>query len=39
MTAIALALPGVGASTLVVDGTACVGGNAMSFAASFEEVW
>lgn len=36
---VALMLPGVSAATLIVDGTACVGGNVLSFAASFDEVW
>ncbi|CAN0350476.1 unnamed protein product [Ectocarpus sp. 12 AP-2014] len=39
MTKIALLLPGVSASTAVVDGTACVGGNAISFVSAFDEVW
>lgn len=35
------ALPGVDSSTRIVDGTACVGGNVISFAAdgAFSEVW
>ena len=36
---ITLTLPGVWTSTVVVDGTACVGGNAISFASTFDEVW
>ncbi|CBJ32895.1 conserved unknown protein [Ectocarpus siliculosus] len=39
MTKIALLLPGVSASTAIVDGTACVGGNAISFVSAFDEVW
>lgn len=39
MSNIALLLPGVTASTTIVDGTACVGGNAISFVSAFDEVW
>jgi hypothetical protein len=38
ITEILLALPGVDSGTPVIDGTACVGGNVISFAAHFEHV-
>lgn len=39
ISSITLMLPGVSTSTVVIDGTACVGGNAISFASIFDEVW
>ncbi|CAN0197835.1 unnamed protein product, partial [Hapterophycus canaliculatus] len=39
MSNITLLLPGVSVSTAVIDGTACVGGNAISFVSAFDEVW
>ncbi|CAM9565206.1 unnamed protein product [Scytosiphon promiscuus] len=39
MSNIALLLPGVSVATAVIDGTACVGGNAISFVSAFDEVW
>ncbi|CAN0481895.1 unnamed protein product, partial [Laminaria digitata] len=39
ISSIALLLPEVTEATAVVDATACVGGNAISFANSFQEVW
>jgi hypothetical protein len=41
LTEIVHKLPGVGLGTLVVDGTACVGGNLLSFASSghFQSIW
>ncbi|CAM9827099.1 unnamed protein product, partial [Pylaiella littoralis] len=39
MSNVALLLPGVTSTTAIVDGTACVGGNAISFVSAFDEVW
>jgi hypothetical protein len=37
-TTLAIRLPGLNASSVVVDGTACIGGNVLSFAKQFQHV-